>query len=154
MRAGKLSSIWMILYTTLAVLYSKDGFDKCYPNDPDQVSITRVVAAADKVLELVSAVQNAGDTHLSTCDVISSVLFLHLARLMIQYTNRLSHLSAVVTALQAKTELFKRALIDQGERLVFAQVGAQMLENYNVGAEWKEGEWERADGGDWAGAGV
>ncbi|OWZ37667.1 hypothetical protein C347_00019 [Cryptococcus neoformans AD2-60a] len=154
MRAGKLSSIWMILYTTLAVLYSKDGFDKCYPNDPDQVSITRVVAAADKVLELVSAVQNAGDTHLSTCDVISSVLFLHLARLMIQYTNRLSHLSAVVTALQAKTELFKRALIDQGERLVFAQVGAQMLENYNVGAEWKEGEWERADGGDWGGAGV
>lgn len=72
---------------------------------------------------------------------------------MIQYTNRLSHLSAVVTALQAKTELFKRALIDQGERLVFAQVGAQMLENYNVGAEWKEGEWERADGGDWGGGG-
>lgn len=82
------------------------------------------------------------------------MLFLHLARLMIQYTNRFSHLSAIVTALQAKTELFKRALIDQGERLVFAQVGAQMLENYNVGAEWKEGEWERADGGDWAGAGV
>ncbi|AAW41429.1 conserved hypothetical protein [Cryptococcus deneoformans JEC21] len=154
MRAGKLSSVWMILYTTIAVLHSKDGFDKCDPDGADQVSITRVVAAADKVLELVSAVQNTGDTHLSSCDVISSVLFLHLARLMIQYTNRLRlrvQDSALVSTLRAKTESFKRALIDQGERLVFAQVAAQMLENYHVGAEWKAGEWERADGGDWRG---
>lgn len=152
------------------MLHSKDGFDKCDPDGADQVSITRVVAAADKVLELVSAVQNTGDTHLCTsissrldqalthdqasCDVISSVLFLHLARLMIQYTNRLRlrvQDSALVSTLRAKTESFKRALIDQGERLVFAQVAAQMLENYHVGAEWKAGEWERADGGDWRG---
>lgn len=87
MRAGKLSSVWMILYTwvffflvlyytengerTIAVLHSKDGFDKCDPDGADQVSITRVVAAADKVLELVSAVQNTGDTHLCTSIITS-----------------------------------------------------------------------------------
>lgn len=134
----------------MAMLHAKDGFDKSYPNDLSQESIERVVSAADKVLQLVSVVQNAGDTHLATCDVISSVLFLHLARLFIQYTSRpLS--SPLMTTLRRMTESFKRALIDQGERLVFAQVAAQMLENYNVGAEWMEGEWERADGGDWTG---
>lgn len=53
------------------MLHSKDGFDKCDPDGADQVSITRVVAAADKVLELVSAVQNTGDTHLCTSIITS-----------------------------------------------------------------------------------
>lgn len=138
----------------MAVLHAKDGFDKSYPKELMEESMERVVAAADEVLQLVSAVQNAGDTHLATCDVIPSVLFLHLARLFIQYINRATSTplgSPLMTTLRRMTESFKRALIDQGERLVFAQVAAQMLENYNAGAEWKEGEWERADGGDWTG---
>ncbi|WVQ82178.1 hypothetical protein IAT38_004306 [Cryptococcus sp. DSM 104549] len=154
---GMFNQVWMVLYTALAFLHAKEEVDATPGSERDHLE--QSIEAAGKVLEHVQIAQLNGDATINTgYDITSSVCFLLLGRLMIKYADRLlahpqPNEEARLLDLRNKADAFKSALAAQAAThkpgMRFARVGVQVLENAQVGVEWKEGEWERADGLDW-----
>ncbi|WVQ99184.1 hypothetical protein IAU59_006316 [Kwoniella sp. CBS 9459] len=147
--------VWMTLHAALCILHAKEDVDSPHYDGSGRRGrehFDLFLASAGRILETVELAQASGDVDLEGLQIIGPMVLSHCGLLIAKQARRISLSSSPQVGdevrlldLQSKREGFSKALGILGSRIRFAFVGKQLLENTGYGAEYKFGEYERAD---------